>query len=158
MADGYLSYFISSPFFAGIGEEDAASRDSFLSRFDVLSEGQRDLLTSVETSRRIAAIGSGAGLDDEQTEFLALVIREVVTGLAKQSDVAPLLVEHLQIDQGTAATISNKLLDEVLNAAPAPAPAQEEIPASAGGVRQLSRQSPSQEPVTEHIINLREEE
>lgn len=159
MPENDLQYYIASPFFAGIGQENSASRDSFLSRFDTLSQTQKDLLVSTATAEQISRIAVEAGLDDEQTEFLAMVVREVLTGLAQPSDTASLLMQHLQLGQDMAAMIASRVWSEVLNASHVQGSVQQAPLAPASPrPRQLNQQPASQEGEADHIINLRDEQ
>ncbi|MEK7125231.1 MAG: hypothetical protein AAB864_02500 [Patescibacteria group bacterium] len=153
MPTNLSQYLIASPFSAGISQEDEASRNAFLQRFNLLTDEQKDILLSPITADLIDRIGRDNGFSDGEIEFMAIVVREVITGLAMSGDIAPLIAEHLQLDQATAANIADRILNEVLNVKLRP-----RITPESGGIRQLNQSVPSQDQGTDHIINLRDGE
>ena len=115
MLNAELQYYVSSPYFAESLDEEEASRNGFLSRYDTLPEILKDYLINTQTSDSILEIGAKYGLDEFSCEPVAKIIRDITMGDLFIRDM-PLQVSART---GLAPEKSAQLSNEAIKAVPA---------------------------------------
>lgn len=113
MADELLNYLNSSPFYAGLGDENDKSRTEFLNSFASLSKTLKDFLASTQTADYISNLGRQHQLDEQQTILFAIIIRYVVMGEIYIKDSASMIARFLGVDSNAASLIFNQIVKDL---------------------------------------------
>lgn len=114
-SENFSRYIKTSPYFAQSDQENADRRNAFLDRFDSLPDHVREFLLSPETSAAVDAVADQYSLSDDQGEFLARVVREVVAGTITIQEIAAFVAKKFNVDNVTASTIAQSLTQNVLS-------------------------------------------
>lgn len=121
MLNAELQYYVSSPYFAESLDEEEASRNSFLDRYDSLPEALKDYLISAETSDSLLELGDKYGLDNFSCEPVAKIIRDITMGDLFIRDMPTQISSRTGLTPEKSAQLSNEVIKTI------PAPALEEI-------------------------------
>lgn len=115
MADELLNYLNSSPFYAGLGDEDEKNRTEFLNNFAALPKILKDFLASTQTADYISNLGQQYQLDERQVVLLAIIIRYIVLGEIYIKDSVSMIVKFLGVDSNTASLLFNQVVKELFS-------------------------------------------
>jgi hypothetical protein len=109
-------YFISSPYFAGLGS-DTPEEKEFLSSFNKLPSKIKSLLVSENSAVLIYSLKESASLKETQIEQLASVAREVLIGKLFIGKMVETIQDKLGADQQKAKDIANNIVSNLFTSA-----------------------------------------
>ena len=153
----YLQYLQFSPYFAQQDIEKEESRLKFFKSFDELPQKIKDLLASMVTAEKIMNIGQTFGLDEFDTEAIALAVRKIATGEIFVGDAANFIVNETELPYEQTKTLVGSIVSEIFP------PALDEIykvqsakfPQRPETAPNTSRQPDPVQPGNPNVINLR---
>lgn len=110
----YPQYLQFSPHFAQLDIEKPEDRVRYLKLYDDLPQKIKDLLVSMVTAEKVMSIGQVYGLDEFDTEAVALAVRKIAVGEIFIGDAARFISNETELPYERAKTLVSSIANEVL--------------------------------------------
>lgn len=110
----YDQYLQFSPYFAQQDIEKAEKRSMFLKSFDILPQKLKDFLAAMDTAEKIMNIGNTFGLDEFDSEAVALAVRKLAMGEISVGNGADFITNETELPRERAKNLLSLLVNEVL--------------------------------------------
>lgn len=110
----YEQYLDYSPYFAQVDIEAPSTRAEFLELFNKIPQQAKDFMVSMETAEHIFNLGTSLKLDAYDTEAIAYIIRQIMTGEISLAKATEVVVREIKVSPEDARKILGSCFRDVL--------------------------------------------